>query len=233
MLYRIGDFSQKTGIPVKTLRYYDEINLFKPSYTERFSGYRYYEINQIKDIKLISKLKGLDLSLEEIKQFLETKDIKIILNKRKTFEEKLERIEEFMNVKEDTPVYNIEEGDYRKYIEINGIKYSRCAQALAVKDLNAKYFIVYKDDEFYTDFCIYKKDNWLTLDKKYFFEDGLIDLITSYISVEVNYVTIYLPIEDTMYKKLNDELKNKFKDVEESEFIQGEYKYRSLKIILE
>ena len=85
MLYRIGDFSQKTGIPVKTLRYYDEINLFKPSYTERFSGYRYYEINQIKDIKLISKLKGLDLSLEEIKQFLETKDIKIILNKRKTF----------------------------------------------------------------------------------------------------------------------------------------------------
>ena len=31
MLYRIGDFSQKTGIPVKTLRYYDEINLFKPS----------------------------------------------------------------------------------------------------------------------------------------------------------------------------------------------------------
>ena len=233
MLYRIGDFSQKTGIPVKTLRYYDEINLFKPSYTERFSGYRYYEINQIKDIKLISKLKGLDLSLEEIKQFLETKDIKIILNKRKTFEEKLERIEEFMNVKEDAPIYNIEEGDYRKYIEINGIKHSRCAQALAVKDLNAKYFIVYKDDEFYTDFCIYKKDNWLTLDKKYFFEEKLIDLIISYISVEVNYVTIYLPIEDTMYKKLNDELKNKFKDVEESEFIQGEYKYRSLKIILE
>ena len=36
-----------------------------------------------------------------------------------------------------------------------------------------------------------------------------------------------------MYKKLNDELKNKFKDVEESEFIQGEYKYRSLKIVLE
>lgn len=138
-----------------------------------------------------------------------------------------------MNVKEDTPVYNIEEGDYRKYIEINSIKHSKCAQALAVKDLNAKYFIVYKDDEFYTDFCIYKKDNWLTLDKKYFFEDELINLITSYISVEVNYVTIYLPIEDTMYKKLNDELKNKFRDVEESEFIQGEYKYRSLKIILE
>ena len=71
-----------------------------------------------------------------------------------------------MNVKEDTPVYNIEEGDYRKYIEINGIKHSRCAQALAVKDLNAKYFIVYKDDEFYIDFCIYKKDNWSRLRQK-------------------------------------------------------------------
>ena len=38
---------------------------------------------------------------------------------------------------------------------------------------------------------------------------------------------------DLELEKLNDELKNKFKDVEESEFIQGEYKYRSLKIILE
>ncbi len=135
-----------------------------------------------------------------------------------------------MNVKEDAPIYNIEEGDYRKYIEINGIKHSRCAQALAVKDLNAKYFIVYKDDEFYTDFCIYKKDNWLTLDKKYFFEEELIDLIISYISVEVNYVTIYLPIEDD---KLYMVIKNTFKNIEETEYIQDRYKYRCLKIKLE
>ena len=40
-------------------------------------------------------------------------------------------------------------------------------------------------------------------------------------------------IEQKINSISNDELKNKFKNVEESEFIQGEYKYRSLKIILE
>lgn len=230
MLYRIGDFSQKTHIPVKTLRYYDEINLFKPSYTERFSGYRYYEINQIKDIKLICKLKEIGLSLEEIKQFQKSKDVSIILNKKKFFEEKLERIEEFMNVKEDIPVYNIEEGDYRKYVEINGIKYSKCAQALALKDLNAKYFVVYKDDEFYTDFCIYKKDNWITLERNQFFDNELINLIIDYISIEIDYFTTYVPLEDD---KLYMVIKNTFKNIEETEYIQDRYKYRCLKIKLE
>ena len=230
MLYRIGDFSQKTHIPVKTLRYYDEINLFKPSYTERFSGYRYYEINQIKDIKLICKLKEIGLSLEEIKQFQKSKDVSIILNKKKFFEEKLERIEEFMNVKEDIPVYNIEEGNYRKYVEINGIKYSKCAQALALKDLNAKYFVVYKDDEFYTDFCIYKKDNWITLERNQFFDNELINLIIDYISIEIDYFTTYVPLEDD---KLYMVIKNTFKNIEETEYIQDRYKYRCLKIKLE
>ena len=99
-------------------------------------------------------------------------------------------------------------------------------------DIFDKNLFFFKKIKIKFDLPVNCNDN-LTLDKKYFFEEKLIDLIISYISVEVNYVTIYLPIEDTMYKKLNDELKNKFKNVEESEFIQGEYKYRSLKIILE
>lgn len=35
-MYKIGDFSRKVSVPVKTLRYYDEINLFKPSYIDDF-----------------------------------------------------------------------------------------------------------------------------------------------------------------------------------------------------
>lgn len=229
MLYRIGDFSEKVGVPVKTLRYYDEIDLFKPSYTERFSGYRYYEINQIKDIKLISKLKEIGLSLEEVKQFQKSKDVSIILNKKKLFEEKLERIEEFMNIKEDMPIYNIEEEDYRKYVEINGIKYSKCAQALALKDLNARYFVVYKDDEFYTDFCIYKKDNWLTLDRKLFLENELVDLIIDYISVEFDYFIFYIPKED---EKLYKTIKSKFNNVEEETYIQDSYEYYRMRVSL-
>ena len=41
-MYRIGEFSTLTGASVKTLRYYDEINLLKPSNADKFTNYRYY-----------------------------------------------------------------------------------------------------------------------------------------------------------------------------------------------
>lgn len=68
MLYKIGDFSKETGVSVKTLRYYDEINLFKPVEIDLFTGYRYYSSEQIEDLKLILKLKEVGFSLEEIKE---------------------------------------------------------------------------------------------------------------------------------------------------------------------
>lgn len=68
MLYKIGDFSKKTNVPVKTLRYYDEINLFKPVEIDLFTGYRYYSDDQINDLNLILSLKRVGFSLEEIKE---------------------------------------------------------------------------------------------------------------------------------------------------------------------
>ena len=50
MLYKIGEFSKLTNVPIKTLRYYDEINLFKPQEIDLFSGYRYYSKEQIEDL---------------------------------------------------------------------------------------------------------------------------------------------------------------------------------------
>lgn len=67
MLYKIGDFSKLVNISVKTLRYYDDIDLFKPAEVDLFTGYRYYRKEQIKDLELINKLKMIGFSLEEIK----------------------------------------------------------------------------------------------------------------------------------------------------------------------
>lgn len=64
MLYKIGEFSKLRNVSVKTLRYYDEINLFKPQEIDLFSGYRYYSNNQLDDLKLILSF----FSLEEIKK---------------------------------------------------------------------------------------------------------------------------------------------------------------------
>lgn len=67
MLYKIGEFSNMTGQSVKTLRYYDDIDLFKPIDVDLFTGYRYYSTDQIYDLELINVLKSVGFSLEEIK----------------------------------------------------------------------------------------------------------------------------------------------------------------------
>lgn len=68
MLYKIGEFSKLTNVPIKTLRYYDEINLFKPQEIDLFSGYRYYSKEQIED--LIKKIRIICLLKSSLKSNL-------------------------------------------------------------------------------------------------------------------------------------------------------------------
>ena len=68
MLYKIGEFAKLTNVSVKTLRYYDEINLLKPEEVDLFSGYRYYSDRQKEDLELILALKEAGFSLEEVKR---------------------------------------------------------------------------------------------------------------------------------------------------------------------
>ncbi|MFZ5880026.1 MAG: MerR family transcriptional regulator [Chloroflexota bacterium] len=70
-MIRIGDFSKLSRIPVKTLRYYDEMELLKPIHVDVFTGYRYYEYEQIARLNRILALKDLGFSLEQIGQLLD------------------------------------------------------------------------------------------------------------------------------------------------------------------
>ena len=66
----IGEFSKICNVTTKTLRYYDEIGLLKPSIVNGHNGYRYYDVQQLKTILLITKLKKYGCSLEEIELIL-------------------------------------------------------------------------------------------------------------------------------------------------------------------
>ena len=70
-MFKIGDFSRLSQVPVKTLRYYDEIGLLKPNEVERFTGYRYYSASQLSRLNRILLLKDLGLSLDQIGRLLE------------------------------------------------------------------------------------------------------------------------------------------------------------------
>jgi len=69
-MFKIGMFSQLTGVTIKTLRYYDRVGLLKPAEVDRFTGYRYYTAAQIDRLNRILAFKDLGLSLEEIRQVL-------------------------------------------------------------------------------------------------------------------------------------------------------------------
>lgn len=70
-MFKIGYFSMLSRVPVKTLRYYDQIGLLKPAHVDRFSGYRYYSIEQLPRLNRILALKDLGFKLEQIAQVLE------------------------------------------------------------------------------------------------------------------------------------------------------------------
>lgn len=71
-MIRIGDFSKLSRVSIKALRLYDEMGLLKPVEVDRFTGYRYYEFNQLPRLYRILALKDLGFSLEEIGRLLES-----------------------------------------------------------------------------------------------------------------------------------------------------------------
>lgn len=64
-LLSIKEFSRFTGIKQSTLRYYDEIKLFRPVFRGE-NNYRYYNAQQITTVNLINVLASLDISRKEI-----------------------------------------------------------------------------------------------------------------------------------------------------------------------
>lgn len=69
-MFSIGDFSKITGLTVKTLRFYHEQGLLLPSCVDEQTGYRYYDRSKTETARVITLLRGLDLSLDEIREIL-------------------------------------------------------------------------------------------------------------------------------------------------------------------
>ncbi|MFN2189447.1 MAG: MerR family transcriptional regulator, partial [Candidatus Promineifilaceae bacterium] len=65
-MLKIGEFSRLSEVTVKTLHHYDELGLLRPAHIDRFTGYRYYTVEQLPKIHRIMALKELGLSLEQI-----------------------------------------------------------------------------------------------------------------------------------------------------------------------
>ena len=81
-MYKIGEFAKIVGIPVRTLRFYDQYGVLRPSIVDNFTGYRYYDEENIVECEMIKLLKSLDFTLEEIIKYRDCLNEDII-NKKK------------------------------------------------------------------------------------------------------------------------------------------------------
>lgn len=74
-LFRIGEVSIMFNLSVSSLRHYEKTGLLKPEYIDPQSGYRYYSTRQFECLNTIRYLRALDMSLEQIADFLNNRDI--------------------------------------------------------------------------------------------------------------------------------------------------------------
>ncbi|WP_251158569.1 MerR family transcriptional regulator [Caniella muris] len=76
-LHAIGDASRLGGVSQRTLRHYDKLGLIKPDRIAR-SGYRYYSEETLLKVPVISYLKSMGFSLEEVATVLSSRDFQVI-----------------------------------------------------------------------------------------------------------------------------------------------------------
>jgi predicted transcriptional regulator YdeE/DNA-binding transcriptional MerR regulator len=70
-MLKIGDFSRIAQVTVKALRHYAEMGLLTPAWIDRFTGYRYYSLDQLPRLNRILALKDLGFSLEQIGRLID------------------------------------------------------------------------------------------------------------------------------------------------------------------
>ena len=111
---RIGDFSNVVGISVKTIRFYEEKGLIKPTYIDKYTGYRYYDEKNVEQVLIILQYKNMGFTLEEIKNI----NPSLLISKVESLKEQMINIEKNINHIESM----IEKGECNELVFVNDEK---------------------------------------------------------------------------------------------------------------
>lgn len=71
---QIGEIAKHTGLTIKTIRYYEEYGLLKPTVQRARSGYRLFNIRVLNRLAFIKRAQFFGLRLDEIDKILEIHD---------------------------------------------------------------------------------------------------------------------------------------------------------------
>lgn len=129
----ISEVQKLTGVSIRTLRYYDQIGLLKPSAVSD-AGYRYYDDEALERLQLILMYRELQFPLKEIRRILESPDC----DRTRILAQQVE----LLTLK-------------KEHLE-NLITFARGIQLLGVRNLDFSAFDTRQIDEY----CTRAKENW-------------------------------------------------------------------------
>lgn len=107
MGYTVKQISKLAGVSVRTLHYYDEIGLLKPT-SIASNGYRIYENEALIKLQQILFYRELDIPLDKIRQVLESPDfdlLSVLESHKLALKTRIARTERIIGTVEDTINY--------------------------------------------------------------------------------------------------------------------------------
>ena len=72
-MHQIGEVAEAVGLSLRTIRYYEEAGLVLPS-GRSTGGFRLYTAADIDRLRLVKHMKPLELTIEEMRDLLATRD---------------------------------------------------------------------------------------------------------------------------------------------------------------
>ena len=115
-MYTVKQLAELAGVSVRTLHYYDEIDLLKPSEVGE-NGYRYYAEDALLRLQQILFYRELDLGLLQIKALLDHPDFDLVESlqmHRAALQTKIERLQTLVQTVDSTIMHLVGETDMSK-----------------------------------------------------------------------------------------------------------------------
>ncbi|WP_380087978.1 MerR family transcriptional regulator [Evansella tamaricis] len=157
----IGMFAKRMNVSIRTLRYYDEIDLLKPTKTNS-KGHKLYGAKEQSVLQRIQAWKFLGVPLEDIKGLLDESNIDFSLTlslQKKLLLEQKQRMEAMIDAVEDAQtVLKLSEGKAKEYMEVLYMVLNTYRLEKEQKKFLLKHFPTEWVDQLYQPFGIDRKE---------------------------------------------------------------------------
>jgi len=81
-MIKIGEFSKLSHLTIKALRFYEKEGILMPASIDEWTGYRFYDTNQLYDAQKIKAYRQIGFSIDEIKSMMSSDITKDLLEKK-------------------------------------------------------------------------------------------------------------------------------------------------------